>query len=85
MTKKMFAEVKFRMLETNLVVHPVIQWAVELVGSPFLWRSRLADLNKGSIARPTTQHLPHPVKVPCRQCVPQLSPLARELMKPSKR
>ena len=44
MTKKKFAEVEsllhlqqnMEILETNLVVHPVIQWAVELVGSPFL-------------------------------------------------
>ena len=37
-------------------------------------------LNKGPIARPTTQHLPHPIKAPCRQHVSQLSPLTRQLM-----
>ena len=44
MTKKKFAEVesllhlqqKVEIPETNLVVHPVIQRPVELVGSPFL-------------------------------------------------
>ena len=44
-TKKKFAELELSLLhlqqnveipKTNLVVHPVIQRAVELVGSPFL-------------------------------------------------
>ena len=42
-------------------------------------------LNKGPIARPTTQHLPHPIKAPRRQHVSQLSPLARQLMDPGRR
>ena len=35
-------------------------------------------MNKGPIARPTTQRLAHPIKAPHRQHVPQLSPLARQ-------
>jgi len=37
MAKRRFAELpNVEVPETNLVVHLVIQWAVELVGSPFL-------------------------------------------------
>ena len=86
MTKKKFAELELRVLqnaqilETNLVIHPIFQRAVESVGSPFLWQCRLAYLNKGPIARQTSQHLPHPVKAPHPQHIPQLSSVAPQLM-----
>ena len=47
MTREKFAELELSLLhfqqnaeilETNLVVHPIIQRAVELVGSFFFWR-----------------------------------------------
>ena len=37
-------------------------------------------MSKGPIARPTTQHLSHPIKAPHQQHVPQLSALARQSM-----
>ena len=69
MTKKKFTglgssllhlQMNVEISEMNLVVHPVIQRAVELVGFPFLWRRRLAHLNEGPIAsqRLNISHIP---------------------------
>lgn len=89
MTKKKFAELELSLLhlqqnveipETNLIIHPVIQRAVEQVNLIALWTKVTAYSSAGPSKWYKTKHLTHPSKTSQRQLFPQHSTRACQLM-----
>lgn len=89
MTKKKFAELELSLLhlqqnveipETHLIIHPVIQRAVEQVRYTYHRMNRQSTAMTGPSEQRTAQHIIHPAAAVKRQLLPQHTALARQPM-----